>query len=409
MKHKNYFLGWAIALLVVMSSCKQEKVNVKVLQTNGKPTEVITIQDDILTEEIDFSKLVNSIDFIPLETTNECLIGRIDKILSDSEYYFIHDRSNKNLFRFRKDGKFLNKIGSKGQGPKDYIDIWNIALDKKSHTIDVLDLAGRKIVKYSYDGTFVKTIKMPYLYTEFEYAGDMIAIKTGNSYNKNTPSIDGFQLVISDLEQTPLSKAFPVNPNNNSFTTNEPLRKFNDSIFFHLPFSNAIWELNKKDTTLHKKIQFDFGDKGWENQQMINTLKTNEIRKLLNEHIHFSGNYVFSSTHNFFDIVGPVIDKSTGRILSGKVFQDIKSKKFMYGGNTLVNYPRNIDGFLFGEPKWVDDDKFITTKSAHTLYNWKKYILKSDDNKLTKEELKKLNSIKEGDNPIIIIYSLKHF
>ncbi|MDR2382748.1 MAG: 6-bladed beta-propeller [Prevotellaceae bacterium] len=67
------------------------------------------------------SEIVEDIVFIPLETTEKCLIGRIRSIHCSNDYIIIIDADPNQILLFDKAGKFIRTIGSKGQGPGEYI------------------------------------------------------------------------------------------------------------------------------------------------------------------------------------------------------------------------------------------------------------------------------------------------
>jgi hypothetical protein len=66
------------------------------------------------------SEIAEDITFIPLETTDECLIGNYCVIYFFKDYIVTIDNIHQ-IFLFDKTGKYIRKIGNKGQGPGEYI------------------------------------------------------------------------------------------------------------------------------------------------------------------------------------------------------------------------------------------------------------------------------------------------
>ena len=64
-------------------------------------------------KEIMLNELASDIRYVPLETTDDCLMNNEFYIMQ----YTGEDIITSGIFHFDKNGKFLNKIGSKGQGP----------------------------------------------------------------------------------------------------------------------------------------------------------------------------------------------------------------------------------------------------------------------------------------------------
>jgi hypothetical protein len=96
--------------------CKQE-------QPKSTELPVLDIVESIEESEettMSLSEIANDITFIPLETTDECLIGGSFSIYLNKDYFVIMDNTPQ-VFLFDKTGKFIRKIGNKGQGPGEYI------------------------------------------------------------------------------------------------------------------------------------------------------------------------------------------------------------------------------------------------------------------------------------------------
>lgn len=82
--------------------------------------------DENQVKELPFSSFVDTIELIPLETTEKNLIGEVNRIVFDDNKYYVRSTNsmqNGKLFVFDKDGKFLQQIGRKGGGPDEYIEM----------------------------------------------------------------------------------------------------------------------------------------------------------------------------------------------------------------------------------------------------------------------------------------------
>jgi hypothetical protein len=81
--------------------------------------DLITIDlNPFLKEQVfDFASLVKNVKLIPLETTDESLLGDIYKVLvTDSAIYIKDDFKGGGLVIFDREGKFVRRIPN-GQGP----------------------------------------------------------------------------------------------------------------------------------------------------------------------------------------------------------------------------------------------------------------------------------------------------
>ena len=105
---KQCLLLFTFLCVAILPSFSQQKIDI--LGNAGKE------------QEIKLSEVAKSVRVIPLETTEECLLGTDLKIYYGEEYIFVCDQRQPGAFyRFSKDGKFLNKIGCSGEGPEEYI------------------------------------------------------------------------------------------------------------------------------------------------------------------------------------------------------------------------------------------------------------------------------------------------
>jgi hypothetical protein len=108
-----------------------------------------TIKIDRNVENILLPEIVDSVTVIPLETTDECLIGYISGIQYLNGHYHMYDHQNMSIFTFDEKGKFVKKFRKHGQGPGEYLSVAGFRFDADGF-LHLLDLAGRKILKYDY-------------------------------------------------------------------------------------------------------------------------------------------------------------------------------------------------------------------------------------------------------------------
>ena len=143
--------------LLVMSflfSCQPAK------QHNDRQGEIqLAIDPAHLPQFAKLSELVESVRIIPLETSKFNLIGHTNKVFVGRKDILITTaESTASLFRFTSDGKFLNKIGNQGKGPGEYSDISTLQVMKDSSYVYFGGRFMRKILKYSFDGKFIREI-----------------------------------------------------------------------------------------------------------------------------------------------------------------------------------------------------------------------------------------------------------
>ena len=128
-------------------------------------------QQQILTVEIvpsritygnaRLSDMIESIEYVPLETTDESLIGRIGFAPSSFDvsdnYILVNCIQQRQIFLFSRDGRFITRVGRQGQGPGEYTMPGDVFLDEKNDQIFVGQLQ-QGILVYNLRGEFVRYI-----------------------------------------------------------------------------------------------------------------------------------------------------------------------------------------------------------------------------------------------------------
>lgn len=92
---------------------------------------------------------VCEVKYIPLELTDNSLIGSIDKILYRNKHFYIFDKSaNMGVLIFNENGKFVKALYRIGEGPGEYIAPIDLDVDDTGN-LYIADNARQKIIKYS--------------------------------------------------------------------------------------------------------------------------------------------------------------------------------------------------------------------------------------------------------------------
>lgn len=84
---------------------------------------------DPIVKDVSASVIADSLAYVPLETSSNCLIKYVNQIGLDDKNIFIRD--DKKVLRFSIDGKFICNIGNIGEGPGEYICCGGFDIDQK--------------------------------------------------------------------------------------------------------------------------------------------------------------------------------------------------------------------------------------------------------------------------------------
>lgn len=122
-----------VALVVFIGTCiscknknhtnKEETTNIGFNVIKLDPEQ--KIEDNFL-----ISHIADSIEYIPLQTTDSAIIGNIRKIVHWNGYYYVLDGLTETIFCFDNKGKFRNKLQKKGLGPDEYYSITDFCVSK---------------------------------------------------------------------------------------------------------------------------------------------------------------------------------------------------------------------------------------------------------------------------------------
>lgn len=141
-----------VALFFVFQSCKTKKEN------GLSGLNIDTSFEDLLNKKTKIANNDSAYKYIPLETNEQCYLGKITKICVHGDKIFLNDKTSKALFCFNTSGKFLFKINAVGKGPGEYLGIYDF--DVNEENVILLDPNGYKLLMYDLDGRFVKEKKL---------------------------------------------------------------------------------------------------------------------------------------------------------------------------------------------------------------------------------------------------------
>ena len=204
---------------------------------------------------------------IPLETTDDILMGDIKSIKIYDDTYFILDSRNV-IFRFDKDGKYLSKIARQGRGHGEYNDIRSIdVLGNEVYTLSSFD---KKIRTYSFDGEFLREIDLnePYFDMAVE---DSYILLFSNSCN------NGFKNYVKISQNGEILDSWDDFRENTSFIMGGRfLNRQGSSILYFKPFDYRIFEY---DGNSSKQIaEFDFtNNERYPQSEMEDIVAFNEL------------------------------------------------------------------------------------------------------------------------------------
>lgn len=245
-----------VVLTIVISlfscfSCKRQE-NKLILTDLNK----ICINPDTCRESFDMSTILSdSVDIIPLETNDNCLIGTIKKLRFTEKYIFISDAVTQQMLMFKRDGSFVQSIGRIGGGSHEYYQLGTFNINGDS--IFIQDIASRKYIVFDYHKReYKEDIKYPYHHLELIIQGN--TFYELSSYFKFEKGY--YNLFIQHLDQKAVDFMLPfperVNKTSNYFVLNRQMCSSGEQTLFYFPLNDTIYQLDEKGIKPAYEIKF---------------------------------------------------------------------------------------------------------------------------------------------------------
>ena len=112
---------------------------------------------DTDAKEIPLNEWVKNVRYVPLETNDNILIKYIS-VIYEKDGKFLVSHGNNRVSIFDQEGKYLHDIGSKGEGPTNFISVYDVTLH--NDLIYIHETANR-IKAFDWEGNFVKKLELP--------------------------------------------------------------------------------------------------------------------------------------------------------------------------------------------------------------------------------------------------------
>lgn len=337
-------------------------------------------------KEIMLNELASDIRYVPLETTDDCLMNNEFYIMQ----YTGEDIITSGIFHFDKNGKFLNKIGSKGQGPEEYLQGLFAFGDWKNKLLYVQNWT--TLTCYGFDGTFVRSVPTPQsnmgaagLFDENHilYSNDIYYADKANP----------IQLYMVDSQNGKTVSKWRGHLEENKkygmiLTSRDFMYNYDNSLFYKPALENVIFKIlsPKKRQLVYK---FDCSGKDID-------VSADEVDP--KKRFQFLSVYWAKETAQYLFVNYGM--KNISRL----GIYDKEKKTF-----TNVTIKDNLAGGYDIHPAWTSDDNhLLMVYYAGGLLQDKEKRYSTGLLPERKKELDELlKNIKEDDNPVVILVTLK--
>lgn len=374
-------------IFLTMSSCQRQVSNHK------GDVEIVDVLNRNNPIQINLYDIVDSVKYVPLRTS-ECLLSDIECIKNDGNFYFVKD--SRGLFVFDEEGYFINEISHRGIGPDEYVYSDNFYLDRDNKLVCLICNSMRKILQYTYSGTYFNTIQLDAKDANIESAlmcgeGELIAYyPLPNNYSQSKSEYSVFRIKNNSFIGETLLKAKEIGTQNIHYPfLHYPVALLDNQCIFISALSNELFvyqggqimpgyyvnipenEPSEDFIEEHKDLNFF---------ELIETLKKSNIGWGITA-VESSSDYLFMSISNKSTLIW---DKKRSIQISN-----------IYDPNLNLYSDLLLPGGV--------SDEHLGFYSADFLYANKELILKGNDRFLAKL----VGNLLEDDNPVVYQYYFK--
>lgn len=429
MKRKVYVM----IVCLLLFGCKHASKETILFDTPSEGSVVIDIDID-KNSVLKYSDIFESVRFVKLETHDNALIGQIDKIIVVENKFVILDAySAKMVFVFDANGKFLNRIGSIGEGPEEYKRPDDIVYDKYKDELLVWSSDDQSIFRFNLDGTFVGKIKT-------KFWGTSIAVADTNTYLLNLENIsqkrgshNSHNILVLNEKGDIIRQLYPFNEDVERLSTISMFAPYQNEQIFTQYYNNTVFTVNKDE--MKAKYYIDFHKHNIPVSSLHNITYKELKRIIVDKDYAFVIRFMETSSHivlQFIHNKGQIFDcyysktskttkissyyindiyalcslKTFIHINNDSLISSIEPHLFKSYQDMLKKGDKNIKNLLIeSAQKPIPPELAEIFTDKYRKNNLE--ALKSSNIKITDDEINFINSIKEDDNPILWITTLK--
>lgn len=368
---------------IILFSCSQS-------ETKIQPA---TMNQSLHFETADWIKnkkiadtIVKEIQFIPLETNEDCLLGEITKIIVANNNFYILDRgSNQRISVFSMTGKYLKSIGAQGRGPGEYTRINDFAININDSSVLVLDAAQKKIVKYDLvGGDFKNALSLSFFSENFVISQEGVL-----SFYTKTPNPENCLIATLDLADN--SENWFIEKDENDTYLSYPYSIFqSENTYFASYFDNIVYQITSEDVIPF--ISFDFGEHLIPKNKFENRRTLKEITQVINESDWSYGIENILENTNFLSL-NFMLKKRNTLVIYSKL-----TGNYVYGSR----FAGGLEGVKAMRYLTTNDNQFIGTIDPFNFKYMENIVMKQGNEELKIKYLKTFSELSDQPNPILI-------
>jgi hypothetical protein len=377
-------------------------------QKEGNELKIFNLEELSEVKTVTLSELgFTNIEFIPLETRTQSIIPRKiemyyyrDRILAGDNSYIIAQFNT--ILKFDGTGSFISKIGVEGRGPNEFVTCHDLDTDERG-LIYLIDGWKRKVFVYSEAGSFIRTISVPTNgLCDFRFVDGKFLF-----YNYNQLSNVGYSYNLLDTSGKTIknySNKYPFVKEMNDaygFYHENLFYKFNGVLYKQEVYSDTIYSFENLVFKPHMLIEVG-------KRRITTEARSRYPAEYLQKNYIAPRNLFEFGDYLYYEFI------SSSSLTHREMYGFIASKTGDY--KVLFNPEEGLIDDLSGGPNLLP----LTIKDDLTVVAWidalklKNHVASEEFRNSRplhpekKKELEKLaNSLKETDNPVLVMVKLK--
>lgn len=363
--------------------------------------ETIHINPLEASEQVNLSGFVDSIKYIKLQTSPDCMLGKVPILSMGNKYIYALESKQSVIFIFDKSGKRVAKLDRYGQGPGEYNEITGVFIDPNDQYIEItdenkllkfavpnLELLEEKPLKDIIYGTSMRKFEGAYYYATNQFDNlvngemtnaDVIVVKDGKLKTLFDKNLD-----LNGQYHMPFTEGFTINDEN--------------ELFVSLKFDNTFYQLQKREAAPVLKV--DFGNYGLDNS--IGSRPGNEQIDFLSNSKNVASFPVLNINNTNILGITYFFTKSSGQTLPYQYFRLNQIRKIIH--------TKSLFNDLTPFPAYIDNNNNSGNTNHESWHN--KYLVSIvwPHETITEDSvyIEGLGTITPDDNPVIVLMKLKN-
>lgn len=332
---------------------------------------------------------------LPLETTNSALIGYIQKIVvKGNNIYILNNKGNQGeILIFDKQGKFKAKLEKNGRGPGEYISLGDFNIDKRGNIYIHDAMRSDKILVYTNDLQYDKTITLECVIRAFTIFNEKIWGYTARSDYRNPSK---HLILAMDMNGKVKYKYFPFKTSIGNVISNlTTFSTYENKLYINMPFSDVIYSVDSLNQ-LRGEYYLDYRVDKTTGEQ-INIFSEDKFKAFypLGNKILVQTSSLKTKDQPFSSYLLGLYDKNNRTA----TFTDILHLKNDFSKNILtLPWGQIVKGF-------IGDSIIIHPAEAIVVLN--AYKNNPDFyNQLNKKNKQIVDNLKEDENPVLFLNSI---